>query len=53
MDRIMAIWDKIAEKPVLFEAIKGVAMGIALILLYLFLLHSDFSTAPEFIYSQF
>ncbi len=33
--------------------IRGIMMGIMLILIYLKLLNSDYSSAPEYIYNQF
>ncbi len=33
--------------------IKGVSIAVMLVLVYIYLIHADLSTAPEFIYNQF
>ena len=44
---------ELSENEVLICVVRGVTMGIMFVLIYVYLLHSDLTAAPEFIYNQF
>lgn len=53
MNRIMKKCRAVWLNPWLTILTHGLLAGIMLALIFLRLYHSDFSTAPEFIYNQF
>lgn len=45
--------NKMIANEVIKSVVRGIAMWAMLLAILLFLLNTDFSTAPEFIYNQF
>ena len=53
MTKLVDFFSKMREKKMIMFVLRGIAMGLMLIALYIHLLNSDLTSAPEFIYNQF
>lgn len=53
MKRFINFIREIYNKDKIRLIVKGIAMGIMLMAIFIHLLNADLSTAPEFIYNQF
>lgn len=50
---IVKVLDRIKKNEVLYIVLRGTLMGIMLILIFLYLINTDLTSAPEYVYNQF
>ena len=52
-ERILKFQKQIQENPKITLIMRGILMGVMLIAIFLYLLNTELTSAPEFIYNQF